>query len=250
MAWFATVLASLLMLFLIILVPIRGALRYRTLMRRLDRHPELRPRFYLNGMLSQWLLLIPLVIIFLGLRWSPQTLGLQVPVNLWLAVPISVILIVAFYAQVFYIRRTTRTIEGRQQLRQSMSGPLHVLPRTPRERFLWVFLSLTAGFCEELLYRGFIPAYLVHIFPGIPLVFALLISSVLFGLGHIYQKLPGVLGTGIMGLIFGFLYYVTGSLYLSMIIHALFDLRLLVVDIASIVNTPDQAVGEPTTLPS
>ena len=71
MAWFATNLAHLLILFLIIVVPIRGAMRYRVLMRRIERHPELRAGFYLKGMLGQWLMLIPLVVIVFGLGWSP-----------------------------------------------------------------------------------------------------------------------------------------------------------------------------------
>jgi membrane protease YdiL (CAAX protease family) len=245
MVWFATLLAHLLILFLILAVPIRGARRYRVLMRRIARHPELRARFYVTGMLGQWLMLVPLVAIVLGLGWSAQLLGLQVPDHLWLFLPISLVLVLAVYAQVFYIGRVARTSEGRDQLRQSMSGPLHMLPRTPRERVLWFLLSLTAGFCEELLYRGFLPAYLVYIFPGVPFFAAILIAAALFGLGHIYQKLTGVLGTGVMGLLFGFLYFFTGSLYLPMIVHALLDMRLLFVDVPGIVDGPEKPEEAP-----
>lgn len=250
MAWFATLLAHLLILFLIVAVPIRGARRYRVLMRRIDRHPELRARFYVTGMLGQWLMLIPLVVIAIGLGWTPQTLGLQAPTNIILAAIFALILVLAMYGQVLYIRRAAGSAEGRAQLRQGMSGPLHMLPRTARERSLWLPLSLTAGFCEELLYRGFLPAYLVSIFPGIPLWLAIIVAAVLFGIGHVYQKLPGVLGTGIMGLAFGFLYFFTGSLYLPMLVHALFDLRLLLIDVPGIMNTPEQPAEAPTSQPT
>jgi membrane protease YdiL (CAAX protease family) len=245
MAWFATLLAHLLILFLIIAVPIRGARRYRVLMRRIERNPALRTRFYLMGMLGQWLMLLPLLIIVPGLGWFGSIMGLQAPTMLWLFAPISLLLVLAVYAQVFYIRVVARTAEGRTQLRQSMSGPLHMLPRTPKERGLWILLSLTAGFCEELLYRGFMPAYLAHIFPGVPLLIAIIIAAVLFGVGHIYQKLTGVLGTGVMGLVFGLLYFFTGSLLLPMIVHALFDMRLLFVDVSGIVDAPEQIAEEP-----
>ena len=124
-----------------------------------------------------------------------------------------------------------------------------MLPRTSKERGLWVLLSMTAGFCEELLYRGFMPAYLVHIFPGVPFIVAIIIAGLLFGIGHIYQKLPGVLGTGVMGLAFGFLYYFTGSLFLPMVVHALFDMRLLLVDVRGIVDAPDLPAEMPTSQP-
>jgi uncharacterized protein len=239
MAGFATLLAHLLMLFLIIAVPIRGAQRYRVLTRRIARHPELRSQFYVKGMLSQWLMLIPLALIALGLGWSPQRFGLQLPDNLFWAGLLATILVVAFLAQTVYIRRLARTTEGRTQLRKSMSGPLQLLPRTPKERGLWVLLSLTAGLCEELLYRGFMTAYLMSIFPQVSFLLAIIIAAVLFGIGHIYQKLVGVLGTGIVGLVLGLLYFFTGSLFPSMIVHALFDMRLLLIDISSIEETSD-----------
>ncbi|HEU5375247.1 MAG TPA: type II CAAX endopeptidase family protein [Ktedonobacteraceae bacterium] len=243
MAWLALLLAHLLILFLVIVVPIRGFQRYRVLMRRIARHPELRAKFYVQGMLAQWLMLIPLVVIIFGLGWSPHILGLQPPDNIFLALFFGIILVSAFYIQVFYISRASRTSEGRTQLRQSMSGPLHMLPRTSRERALWVLLSLTAGFCEELLYRGFMPEYLNRIFPGIPFVLALVVAAVLFGIGHVYQKLPGVLGTGLMGLVFGFLYFFTGSLFMPMLVHALFDLRLLFIDVPTIVDNTEETPG-------
>ncbi|HEY0757335.1 MAG TPA: CPBP family intramembrane glutamic endopeptidase [Ktedonobacteraceae bacterium] len=241
MAWFATIIAHLLVLFLIIAVPFRGDRRYRVLMRRIDRHPELRARFYTQGILAQWLMLIPLVVIMVGMGWQPAMLGLQAPTNLWLWGSIALVLVLVIYAQVFYIRRIASTADGRSQLRKSMSGPLHMLPRTQRERSLWVLLSLTAGVCEEVLYRGFLPAYLVYIFPGVPPVLAIVIAAALFGLGHIYQKVTGVLGTGIMGLLFGFLYFFTGSLFLPMVVHALFDMRLLFIDVPGIVDAPEPA---------
>jgi uncharacterized protein len=75
----------------------------------------------------------------------------------------------------------------------------------------------------------------------VPFVLAIVIASVLFGVGHIYQKIAGVLGTGAMGLIFGFLYFFTGSLFLPMIVHALFDMRLLLIDISSIADASQDA---------
>src|SRR5260370_15595963 len=48
MAWFAMLLAHLLILFLVIAVPIRGAQRYRVLMRRIARPPGMRASFYVK----------------------------------------------------------------------------------------------------------------------------------------------------------------------------------------------------------
>jgi membrane protease YdiL (CAAX protease family) len=56
-----------------------------------------------------------------------------------------------------------------------------------------------------------------------------------------------------MGLVFGFLYFFTGgSLLLPIIIHALFDLRLLFIDVHGIVgpSEPAQSSEEPAPQPS
>jgi len=95
------------------------------------------------------------------------------------------------------------------------------LPATWSERRLWVWICITAGICEETLFRGFLLSYL-HVFPwALNLTVALLLSSVIFGLHHLYA--------GIAGLLFGLLFILTGNLLLPMILHAAMDLRMLAI---------------------
>jgi membrane protease YdiL (CAAX protease family) len=105
----------------------------------------------------------------------------------------------------------------------------YFLPVTWTERRWWVFVSITAGVCEEVLFRGFMLHYL-HVFPWmLNLTLALLISSVIFGIHHLYQGASGVAGTAIFGTFFGLLFLLTGNLLLPIILHAVIDLRLLVI---------------------
>jgi len=96
------------------------------------------------------------------------------------------------------------------------------MPHTPTELRRFYGLSVTAGVCEELLYRGFLIAYLVHWFGLIP---AAGISAVIFGLGHLYQGWRGVLTTGAVGAFLAAVYLLTGSLLASMVLHALMDVH-------------------------
>jgi uncharacterized protein len=91
-----------------------------------------------------------------------------------------------------------------------MTGPVpdfmrnlaeRVLPRSAVEFGPYVALALTAGVCEEFLYRGFAMAALAHI--GIAPWAVVAISSVFFGLAHTYQGRSGVFGTTLLGLLFG-----------------------------------------------
>jgi membrane protease YdiL (CAAX protease family) len=103
------------------------------------------------------------------------------------------------------------------------------LPATWAERRWWTTLSITAGFCEELLFRGFLLRYL-HIYPAtLSLTLALLIASVVFGVHHLYQGLPALFSTSVLGILFGLLFVLTGSLLLPMLLHVAMDLRMLVI---------------------
>lgn len=106
----------------------------------------------------------------------------------------------------------------------------YLFPATVAERRWWVFTSLTAGFCEEILFRGFLLHYL-HVFPWrLNLTLALLISSLMFGLNHLYGGMRnGLLAGTVAGFLLGFLFLLSGNLLLPMILHALTDLRMLVI---------------------
>jgi len=103
----------------------------------------------------------------------------------------------------------------------------YLLPWTPQERLWWWPVCITAGVCEEVLYRGF----LLHYFHTAPfhltLTRALIVASVIFGIGHLYQGIKGALATAILGFALAVVFVLTGSLLIPMVAHALVDLRVL-----------------------
>ena len=56
-----------------------------------------------------------------------------------------------------------------------------------------------------------------------PLWVAVIVASVIFGLGHSYQGINGASRAGLVGLAFGILYVGTGSIWLPIIAHMLLD---------------------------
>jgi uncharacterized protein len=85
-------------------------------------------------------------------------------------------------------------------------GPLQaiaerILPQSTVELLPYLALAITAGVCEEFLYRGFAMAALAH--ASLQAWAVVLISSVLFGLAHSYQGRGGVVMTLIIGTILG-----------------------------------------------
>ena len=97
-----------------------------------------------------------------------------------------------------------------------------VHPHGAPELALWALLSVSAGICEEFVFRGYLLRQLSAWLGG-P-VRGLFASSLVFGLAHAYQGLaPVVLITGI-GLVFGGLALLTRRLAPPMVAHALMDL--------------------------
>ncbi|MBO0746110.1 MAG: CPBP family intramembrane metalloprotease, partial [Candidatus Dormibacteraeota bacterium] len=87
-------------------------------------------------------------------------------------------------------------------------------------------LSITAGICEELLFRGLLPALLAALLHEPSPWLVILLAAAAFGAAHAYQGVTGVVVTAILGAVLGFIYLGTGSLFLVMVLHALIDARV------------------------
>jgi membrane protease YdiL (CAAX protease family) len=87
---------------------------------------------------------------------------------------------------------------------------------------VFLLLALTAGCCEEFLYRGFAIAAFSR--AGWPIWSAVLASAILFGLAHLYQGRGGAVGTSILGVVFGTARVLYGSVVPAVFWHATVDI--------------------------
>jgi uncharacterized protein len=86
---------------------------------------------------------------------------------------------------------------------------------------LWVPLCLTGGFCEEVIFRGYLQrqfSVLTH-----SLVGGIVLQAIAFGLSHGYQGWRLMAVIGIYGICFGGLAHWRRSLRPGMLGHALQD---------------------------
>jgi hypothetical protein len=91
-------------------------------------------------------------------------------------------------------------------------------------------IAVAAGVCEEIIYRGTVISRLQAILPknrttqGLILLF----SAAIFGAAHAYQAPAGILVTGLIGLLLGVVYVVSGRiLWIAILIHTTYDLLSL-----------------------
>jgi hypothetical protein len=93
-----------------------------------------------------------------------------------------------------------------------------MLPHTNAEVALWVLVALTAGICEEALFRGYLQRQLIAFTGSVPA--GLILSAIVFGAGHIYQGVRSTSLIAIYGLMFGLLVEWRKSVRPGMIAHA------------------------------
>jgi membrane protease YdiL (CAAX protease family) len=101
-----------------------------------------------------------------------------------------------------------------------------LVPTNARERMIFALVALSAGLCEEVVFRAWLLDVLHRIdLGGLALVAT---AAAIFGLAHVYQGVVGVVITGVLGAVFCALYFASGTLWLPIAIHALIDLRVAV----------------------
>jgi membrane protease YdiL (CAAX protease family) len=97
-----------------------------------------------------------------------------------------------------------------------------LLPRTPLELAVWMLVALSAGFCEELVFRGYFQRQF-HALTG-SLATAIALQAMVFGVGHFYEGGWAVATIMLYGLFFGLLAAWRKSLLPGMLAHAWSDI--------------------------
>jgi membrane protease YdiL (CAAX protease family) len=140
------------------------------------------------------------------------TLGVGMVVGLVLALVVGTLLIVVL------ARKETEVA--------SIGDVQALLPRNRAELRYGAALAVNAGVVEELLFRLAMPALIFGVTGSA--VAAVVGSLLVFALLHVYQGVAGIVGALVIGTLLMAVYLATGSILVAIVVHALFDLRSLV----------------------
>jgi membrane protease YdiL (CAAX protease family) len=210
---------------LMLVFPIYSAWDVPRLARRVAADPRrARTRDYFWNMVILWGLTIALIVAW---RWAGRAvrdLGLRLPdgAAAWWWTVIICVAVTGIIVQQAYSVATSPDAQAQVREKFESSPALRtVLPATPQELRVFYGMAVTAGVCEEVLYRGYLLWYFQFLLPpGVAIAAAILG----FGVAHAYQGLRGVVSTGIAGAVAMGVYLLTGSLLAPIVLHALLDL--------------------------
>ena len=121
-----------------------------------------------------------------------------------------------------YARKKIMQLSPERLSKVLRSGAGLLVPRSGAERALFMLVGVTAGFCEEFLYRGWLWRFFGDLTGHLWIAVGL--SAVAFGLAHAYQGRAGIISTGIVGLLFSVPVLLANSLIPAQVIHAGLDL--------------------------
>jgi hypothetical protein len=195
-------------------------------------HPGLdhsgRLRLYIATMLMEWAMV---GFIAWGLRLSKRVtvrdliggkwekpedflLDVAVAVGFWI-IALGVLALVGVALGMNNPATVKTTVKEMQQRIGSL------LPTGQLEIAVWILLSVTAGFCEEVIYRGYFQRQLTGLF-GTAWI-AIIAQGVIFGASHGYEGIPKMIQIAVFGILFGLLAHWRKSLRPGMMAHAAHD---------------------------
>ncbi len=91
------------------------------------------------------------------------------------------------------------------------------LPHTGLEIAAWLLLALTAGICEEMIFRGYLQRQ-ITVWTGYAAA-GIVLQGIVFGVAHAYQGPTQILVISVYGCMFGMLAYWRKSLRPGMAAH-------------------------------
>lgn len=111
--------------------------------------------------------------------------------------------------------------DGPQKLEEAKKVLGFLVPRTHLEIALWICVALTAGFCEEFIFRGYIQRQFAAVSRNV--LVGMIVSSAVFGLAHGYEGSKRMVLIFVYGFLFSSVAELRKSLRPGMMAHAWHD---------------------------
>src|SRR5258706_379839 len=198
-----------------VIVPWRGRKRLQQLLAKPRVESGERLSLYFSTIAFQWIAASVAAWRAWAHGYTATQLGLAMPARFRLfAITVcgEVLIVMLQWLNLRRMGRSTSPLRGPLQALAE-----RILPQSTKELIPFLALAFTAGLCEEFLYRGFAMAVISR--TGLPAGVVILLSSILFGLAHLYQGRAGFVSTMVLGILFGISRAALGSLVPVIVWH-------------------------------
>jgi hypothetical protein len=204
-------------LFLLFALSVIAAIGYVSVHHQGAVHRPPRLFFYLTTIAWEWILV---AYVYLGLRRRGKSMP-NIAGKSWKSPSdflIDVAIAFGFWIAAIFVLNLVAHAVGSKGMSQAARL---LAPQGPFESLVWIALAVTAGICEETIFRGYLQRQFIAWTRSAPI--GVLLSAALFGAGHIYQGAKATVVIGVYGLMFGILAEARQNLRPGIITHAWHD---------------------------
>lgn len=97
---------------------------------------------------------------------------------------------------------------------------VNYLPTSRQELSWFIMVAISAGFCEEVLFRMFVYEFAIQY---IGVIGSFLFTNVIFAIAHIGTGMKNLVGAFILGLVFSLIFYFTQNIWIVVALHISID---------------------------
>ncbi len=207
----------ILLFILVILFPLNGILTAKRIKKFLNDYPGAKTSFFQQTIIIQ-IVLAALVIAVMAFNQDPiREIGLS-----FLARPLYLIGLLTACLIGFWIVYKRQFDPQKLQREIEKDAAVKFLLPTTNQEYQWsIGASFAAGICEEIVFRGFLYWQLALLIPVIPAIF---LTNLVFGLGHYATGLKNASIAFGLGILFSLVFLSTNSLWIPMLLHVLTDI--------------------------
>ena len=179
-----------------------------------------RMRLYRRVVIQQAVIVGTIAVVAILGRLPAASLGLTLPRSWWVSGVLAAAIGGALVWSAIRLRRKAAADPEQFQHRAAA-----VLPESAGERRWFAAAGLGGALSEELLFRGFLFYYVSVYLAAANDPVKVVLSSVIFAAGHLYQGWRGTAMSFGVSLALASLYAVSGSLLLPVLVHVAGNLR-------------------------
>ena len=175
---------------------------------------QARLLLYTKIMVLQW---IWVAYVLWGMRDSTNSTWALIDNSQWTVLRWLRYLAIGVAGFILYLALGAGLTRILQPSSEALRGLQVMLPHTPAERLFWAASALTAGVCEELVYRG----YLLRQFRSLTRsgLAAVILQALCYTLIHLALPIQMLVGVAILGLLLGAIAVWQKSLVPGMMLH-------------------------------
>ncbi|MFZ9661768.1 MAG: CPBP family intramembrane glutamic endopeptidase [Chitinophagaceae bacterium] len=179
-----------------------------------------RRKFFISNSIILWLLTLVVVFNWIFQQRSLTLMGFRNISSFQIPFLLAGLFMFLYVIDIFFTIRNSHWEKSYKQWEAS----LPFLPERYKEIPAYIFMCISAGICEEIMFRGFLVNYFIDpMKDGFPWI-AIFAPAILFSLAHYYQGILAVMKIATLSLLFGLIFIYSNSLWIVISLHFLVDL--------------------------